>query len=232
MIHLPLIGNRVLVFDVDDARKLRELGIVGVLVGTLPKAPQQNVFLGLPLQLSIYEVLWLLDHHLAIVVDNVKFHKLLVEKSTPSQINEGNTVILSGPSKARFVTTPNVLPNAISLDPAGFEVSRDKFISLQTKLPANFEEKYHAFTKLRSLGHYIMPGLRFGGTFVSYPGDPLGFHSHLIVKCVKREEEVKLLDIVTAGRLATAVKKAWVLVSPPEDEKPGDAFSIEWAGFG
>jgi len=35
--------------------------IVGMLVGSLPRLPRQNVQLGLPLQLSVYEARLLLD---------------------------------------------------------------------------------------------------------------------------------------------------------------------------
>ncbi|KAF3993404.1 hypothetical protein FT663_00427 [Candidozyma haemuli var. vulneris] len=235
MLYLHLIHNRVLVFSIDDIEKLRSLGIVGVLVGTLPKAPQQNVFLGVPIQLSVYEVLWLIDNGHAILIESASYHEKLMEDSTPEMINKGNTVRLEGPSNSRYVITPNESPNEIGLDPSQFQVSRDEFLNRQPKSDDNFLEKYSAFKKLRNMGHYLMPGLRFGGTFVSYPGDPLRFHSHLIVKCVKPDEEVSLIDIVTGGRLATAVKKAWVLISPSEgseEDGAGNAFSIEWAGFG
>lgn len=240
MIDLPLVHNRVLLFNIDDVRRLRNLGIVGVLVGTLPKAPQQNVFLGVPLQLSVYEVLWLLDNGHARLFENSLYHELLMEKSSPAQINKGSTVKLAGPSNSHYVLTPNELPNEVDLDVSQFLVTREEFLKRQAPLDDRFEEKYNAFKKLRSIDHYIMPGLRFGGTFVSYPGDPLRFHSHLIVKCVKREEEVNLIDFVTGGRLATAVKKAWVLISPDSEsisteedkEEGGNTFSIEWAGFG
>ncbi|GBL50018.1 tRNA-intron endonuclease [Candidozyma auris] len=233
MIFLPLIGNRVLIFEIDDIKKLREVGIVGVLSGTLPKAPQQNVFLGVPLQLSIYEVLWLIDNGHAKLIDSKAYHKMLMEGSTPQQINEGNKVRLAGPSNSHYVITPNTSPNKLDLDMNSFEVSRDEYLMRQPILHENFAKKYNAFSKLRSMGHYLMPGLRFGGTFVSYPGDPLRFHSHLIVKCVKPDEEVNLIDLVTGGRLATAVKKAWVLVSEePTRDDSIDAYSIEWAGFG
>ncbi|KAL6668169.1 tRNA-splicing endonuclease subunit [Candidozyma auris] len=202
MIFLPLIGNRVLIFEIDDIKKLREVGIVGVLSGTLPKAPQQNVFSGVPLQLSIYEVLWLIDNGHAKLIDSKAYHKMLMEGSTPQQINEGNKVRLAGPSNSHYVITPNTSPNKLDLDMNSFEVSRDEYLMRQPILHENFAKKYNAFSKLR-------------------------------IKCVKPDEEVNLIDLVTGGRLATAVKKAWVLVSEePTRDDSIDAYSIEWAGFG
>lgn len=53
-----------LVFDLESIRYLRELGIAGVLSGTLPSATQQNLFLTVPLRLMIEEVLWLFINNL------------------------------------------------------------------------------------------------------------------------------------------------------------------------
>ena len=60
------------------------------------------------------------------------------------------------------------------------------------------------------------------------------FHSHYIVTAKDRHEPITALDIVSMGRLATNVKKTYVIVSPNdnnEDEDSIDTFSIEWAGF-
>ena len=48
-----------LVFNIDAIKKLRDLGICGILTGTLPSATQQNVFLSLPLRLMVEEAVWL-----------------------------------------------------------------------------------------------------------------------------------------------------------------------------
>lgn len=86
---------------------------------------------------------------------------------------------------------------------------------------------------------------------IAYPGDPLRYHSHLIVRPLRGP--VNLLDVVAGGRLATGVKKVWVIGGLLEEdrtnlqekttgEKSIDwilesevnpvSFSIEWAGFG
>ncbi|GMM36818.1 tRNA splicing endonuclease subunit [Saccharomycopsis crataegensis] len=59
-IPITIVGNRALVFDLPDIKILREeYHVLGVLSGTLPVAPQQSIFLSVPLQLSIEEVLYL-----------------------------------------------------------------------------------------------------------------------------------------------------------------------------
>ncbi|KAJ6258982.1 hypothetical protein Dda_5877 [Drechslerella dactyloides] len=97
--------------------------------------------------------------------------------------------------------------------------------------------RYSVYRHLHSLGYYMSPGLRFGCEFVAYPGDPLRFHSHFLVKTAGWDEEVGILDLVGGGRLGTGVKKAWMMGGQEEegeDGKEGDVrvFSVEWGGFG
>ncbi|CAH2447610.1 tRNA-splicing endonuclease subunit [Komagataella phaffii CBS 7435] len=113
---------------------------------------------------------------------------------------------------------------------------------------------YLIFSHLRKNGYFITAGLRFGGKFVAYPGDPLRYHSHLIVKPVYNGEKIELKKLVNGGRLATAVKKVYVIagltnkidvdgvepqleLDPKEfitslEASPVKTFSFEWAGFG
>lgn len=230
MIPLLVSNGSVLVFELDHVKALRSAGIVGVLVGSLPKAPQQNVFLGLPLQLSIYEALWLVHARLAVLVDARKYNELI----------SGNSPIPA------IVPLLDTLLYAVTLDTNKMAPTQDILtcvvppdLLIDHAPEDDFWARYAAFKCLREQGYFLMPGLRFGGVFVAYPGDPLKYHSHLIVKVLRQNEKVNLLSLVASGRLATAVKKAWLLVAEKDantrlldTELPVTAFSIEWAGFG
>lgn len=86
-------------------------------------------------------------------------------------------------------------------------------------------------------GYFMTPGLRFGSRYSVYPGDPLRFHAHFMANEYGWEEEIPILDIVGGGRLATAVKKAFLIggrkpsTSPDMVTSPVRTFSIEWAGM-
>lgn len=76
-IPISFISGRYLLFSVDAATYLRrEHHICGVLIGTLPQAPQQNVFLGLPLELMPEEARILVEKGVACIVDEGKSHNL------------------------------------------------------------------------------------------------------------------------------------------------------------
>jgi tRNA-splicing endonuclease subunit Sen34 len=67
--------ERYLLYDVKVITWLRrEHHILGVLMGTLPQIPQQNVFLGLPLRLMPEEVMLLVKKNLAYIVDDFESH--------------------------------------------------------------------------------------------------------------------------------------------------------------
>ncbi|KAF5022648.1 hypothetical protein F66182_5291 [Fusarium sp. NRRL 66182] len=90
---------------------------------------------------------------------------------------------------------------------------------------------------LLASGYYMTPGLRFGAKYSVYPGDPLRFHAHFMANQYDWDEEISVLDIVAGGRLATAVKKAYLIGAqqPPTHESLDDqkmrTFSIEWAAM-
>lgn len=70
------LAHKHLIYDADTvAHVRREQNICGVFIGGLPQAPQQNVFLGLPLELMPEEARLLVEKGVAYVVDDVKAHK-------------------------------------------------------------------------------------------------------------------------------------------------------------
>ncbi|KAK2737428.1 tRNA-splicing endonuclease subunit [Myotisia sp. PD_48] len=80
-IPISNIAGHYFLFSVDAVTYLRrEHHIGGVLVGTLPQVPQQNVFLGLPVELMPEEARLLVDKKVAYVVDDVQTHSRGVEE--------------------------------------------------------------------------------------------------------------------------------------------------------
>ena len=78
--------ERYLLYDVDTITWLREhYNILGVLIGTLPQIPQQNVFLGLPLELQPEEVRLLIEKGVGYVVDDLQWHVEVMQSMTSKQ---------------------------------------------------------------------------------------------------------------------------------------------------
>ncbi|BFZ61000.1 tRNA-splicing endonuclease subunit [Saitoella coloradoensis] len=70
------VGSKYFVYDVEIVTHLRiSHQMCGVLIGTLPQAPQQNLFLGLPLELMTEEAALLLEQGHAFIVDDRLAHQ-------------------------------------------------------------------------------------------------------------------------------------------------------------
>ena len=69
------LAHRYLLYDANTVSYIRrEYNICGVLIGGLPQAPQQNVFLGLPVELMPEEARLLVEKRAGYVVDDVASH--------------------------------------------------------------------------------------------------------------------------------------------------------------
>jgi tRNA-splicing endonuclease subunit Sen34 len=75
-VAISKIAGRYLLFDINVVTYLRRTHhICGVLIGSIPQIPQQNVFLGLPLELMPEEAKLLVEKEAAYIVDDLAWHK-------------------------------------------------------------------------------------------------------------------------------------------------------------
>jgi len=101
--------------------------------------------------------------------------------------------------------------------------------------PMNEHEraKCNVFRDLWEKGHYMGGGIKFGGDYLVYPGDPLRYHSHFAATVINSPTaDIAPMEIVAHGRLGTATKKAHLLCSWDKSTQTVSYYSIEWAGFG
>ncbi|KAL9102985.1 MAG: hypothetical protein Q9163_001938 [Psora crenata] len=84
--------KRYMLYDIHIISWLRKThNILGVLVGTLPQIPSQNVFLGLPVELLPEEARLLVETGLAYVVDDMDWHKKGFATNSGVQMTEIRT---------------------------------------------------------------------------------------------------------------------------------------------
>lgn len=76
-IEVSVIQGEAYVWSAASIATLRRnYGIVGLLTGSLPLIPQQNAFLGVPLQLFEEEVVYLLRRKAIVLVDDARAHNV------------------------------------------------------------------------------------------------------------------------------------------------------------
>jgi tRNA-intron endonuclease len=86
------------------------------------------------------------------------------------------------------------------------------------QLYEEFEEKYAVYHDLRESGLIVTPGIKFGCDFAVYKQGPGQEHAPYMVSVKKANSEITATEVVKAGRLATTVRKRFI-VAVPELEK-------------
>lgn len=83
-----------------------------------------------------------------------------------------------------------------------------------------FEEKYAVYKELRDNGLVVTPGIKFGCDFAVYKYGPGAEHAPYMVSVKRSDSELTATEIVKAGRLATTVRKRFIIAVPdPETDR-------------
>ena len=84
-----------------------------------------------------------------------------------------------------------------------------------------FDEKYRIYQDLRESSLIVTPGIKFGCDFAVYKYGPGMEHAPYMVSVKKADSEISATELVKAGRLATTVRKRFIIAVPDlATEKP------------
>ena len=76
-------------------------------------------------------------------------------------------------------------------------------------------------------GYIVNPGIKFGCDFAVYQKGPGIDHAPFLVQVYNRNENMTSTDLVLAGRLASSVKKQFILAIPSGKDKV-DYVALDW----
>ena len=96
-------------------------------------------------------------------------------------------------------------------------ISEKRFRKLAKKTFKEFNEKYRVYSDLRDRGYVATPGIKYGSDFAVYESGPGIDHAPYIVQIIGSDEQLTAAEIVKAGRLASTVRKSFVLAIVNED---------------
>ncbi len=171
-----LIENRIIVWNIDDSRKLFGKGYYGKPIG-IPKPKIEEI--DAPLILDLIEGLYLLESKkIAITKDKQK-------------------------------------------------VTVEQMIGICKKEHYDFDKKYLVYKNFRDKGYIINPGIKFGCDFAVYEKGPGIDHAPYLIQVYNRNESITSTGIVLAGRLATTVKKQFILAVPKGKDRV-DFLALDW----
>jgi hypothetical protein len=244
-----------MIFDPGLLQDLYERhGVLGIFLGSLPCAIQQNSYRGLPLILSAEEIHSILSN-LALPrspkTADPSFAKLLKDVTDDAGISDEQS--------GRFESIRDFRPKDANwhlrsiLD--GLVASqriRTPYVRTQQMLAStdnyNLETADDAFSYLKSIplvNPLLLPGTKFGGNWCLYPSYPARFHSmaiiHLVPSNRKYDAEREITgaadwtgessstyrQLIHWGRIANFTHKTAVIM----DQDRQKCFSVEWTGW-
>jgi tRNA-intron endonuclease len=171
-----LIDNRIIVWNVNDSKKLFNQGYYGKPIGIpKPKPDEINV----PLILDLIEGYYLLE-----------IKKITIYKTK------------------KQVTKRKML-----------EICRNEY--------HDFDEKYLVYKNFRDKGYIVNPGIKFGCDFAVYEKGPGIDHAPYLVQVYNRKESITSTGVVLAGRLATTVRKQFILAITNGKDKV-NYLALDW----
>lgn len=96
-------------------------------------------------------------------------------------------------------------------------ISKKKLKELGENTFSQFNKKYRVYENLRNRGYVVTPGIKYGSDFAVYEDGPGIDHAPYVVQIVDSDELLSASEIVKAGRLATTVRKSFILAIVDKD---------------
>ncbi|MBM3896205.1 MAG: tRNA-intron lyase [Thaumarchaeota archaeon] len=106
-------------------------------------------------------------------------------------------------------------------------VTEKEMLEICRKEHHNFDKKYVVYRNFRNKGYIVNPGIKFGCDFAVYQKGPGIDHAPYLVQVYNRNEPISSTDIVLAGRLATTVRKQFILAIPHGDDDV-NYLALDW----
>ncbi len=96
-------------------------------------------------------------------------------------------------------------------------LTQDDLLTLGESKAEDFRDRFLVYSQLRERGYVVRPGMKFGTDFAVYEHGPGKDHAPFLVHVIPQRKGVVPLDIVRAGRLATSVRKKFIIATIKEN---------------
>jgi len=112
--------------------------------------------------------------------------------------------------------------------PQKTKVGLKKLRQRARQLYEEFDAKYSVYRDLREGGLVVTPGIKFGCDFAVYKHGPGVEHAPYMVSVKKGKSEMTATEIVKAGRLATTVRKRFIIAVPDLEKEKIRYLIFKW----
>lgn len=177
MITAELVENKLIVWNIEDSRKLFSSGFFGKPIGIAK--PKQN------------------DFDAPAILDLLEGYYLFTKKE-------------------------------IQVVKQGKKFTLESLISICKREYSQFQEKLLVYSRLRDSGFVVSPGIKFGADFAAYERGPGLDHAPYLVRVAPPSTKISAIDIVLAGRLATTVRKQFIIAIPEVAHNEVTFIGFDW----
>jgi tRNA-intron endonuclease len=108
------------------------------------------------------------------------------------------------------------------------KVNLKKLRKMAKQLYEEFDEKYVVYRDFRDKGLVVTPGIKFGCDFAVYKQGPGVEHAPYMVCVKKAKSEITATEIVRTGRLATTVRKRFIIAVPDLEKEKVNYLIFKW----
>jgi len=108
------------------------------------------------------------------------------------------------------------------------KVSFKTLRSRARKLYEEFNLKYVVYRDLRDQGLVVTPGVKYGCDFAVYKRGPGIDHAPYMVSVKSRKSGITATDVVKTGRLATTVRKRFIVAVPDLGKDRTEYLIFKW----
>jgi tRNA-intron endonuclease len=108
------------------------------------------------------------------------------------------------------------------------KVNLKKLRQKTKQLYEEFDDKYAVYRDLRESGLIVTPGIKFGCDFAVYKQGPGVEHAPYMVSVKRAKAELTATEIVKAGRLATTVRKRFIIAVPDLEKGNANYLIFKW----
>lgn len=106
------------------------------------------------------------------------------------------------------------------------KISKSQLLEICKNEYHNFEKKYLVYKDFRNKKYIVNPGIKFGCDFAVYQRGPGVDHAPYLVQVYNKNDAISSTGVVLAGRLATSVKKHFILAIPHGDKV--NYLALDW----
>jgi len=118
--------------------------------------------------------------------------------------------------------------NVLTVYCDGKKIGKKELVKKASETYQDFQMKYFVYKNLRDRNLIVQPGIKFGCDFAVYEHGPGIDHAPYMVQVKKPQETIDATEIVRAGRLATTVRKRFVIAIPNIRTKHVDYLIFKW----